>query len=285
MKDLTARFDISQPAVSQHLATLRHAGLVRNRREGRLVYYRVDPRGLTPLVDWIAHYRAFWTERAGRSNACSRHRRMTDATRPDGPTRARCPRLRPAPLTAEGVGALTDPAGSRWLLPSPPRAQRDPSSRSPRRRSRLGRRPGAAVSSRSSRRARSPTLALRRHRHRGRSRAADRDRHAPVARAAGFAPAQKARVRRGATVDDDGGGRLAASSRGPEPRRSAGCAVARWISIASRSPSSPTSRAWSREGGRSGYLRAAPPAAPSPQRPVPVRAAVRGAAGGTRRTG
>ncbi len=63
MKDLTAHFDISQPAVSQHLATLRGAGLVTERREGRLVYYRVEPRGLRPLVNWIAHYQAFWIER------------------------------------------------------------------------------------------------------------------------------------------------------------------------------------------------------------------------------
>ena len=66
VKDLTARFDISQPAVSQHLATLRGAGLVTGRREGRSVYYRVDPRGLQPLLDWIAHYRAFWTEHVDR---------------------------------------------------------------------------------------------------------------------------------------------------------------------------------------------------------------------------
>ena len=66
VKDLTARFDISQPAVSQHLATLKDAGLVNGRREGRCVYYRVEPRGMKPLIDWIAHYRAFWTERVGR---------------------------------------------------------------------------------------------------------------------------------------------------------------------------------------------------------------------------
>lgn len=66
VKDLTARFDISQPAVSQHLATLKGAGLVKDRRDGRLVYYRVDPRGLKPLIDWIAHYRAFWTEHVDR---------------------------------------------------------------------------------------------------------------------------------------------------------------------------------------------------------------------------
>jgi DNA-binding transcriptional ArsR family regulator len=66
VKDLTARFDISQPAVSQHLATLREAGLVNARREGRFVYYRVEPRGMKPLIDWITHYRAFWTERVDR---------------------------------------------------------------------------------------------------------------------------------------------------------------------------------------------------------------------------
>src|SRR3954449_6967987 len=66
VKDLTARFDISQPAVSQHLAALRDAGLVRARREGRLVYYEVEPRGLRPLVDWISQYQAFWKERLER---------------------------------------------------------------------------------------------------------------------------------------------------------------------------------------------------------------------------
>ena len=66
VKDLTARFDITQPAVSQHLATLKDAGLVNGRRDGRLVYYRVEPRGLKPLIDWFAHYRAFWAEHFDR---------------------------------------------------------------------------------------------------------------------------------------------------------------------------------------------------------------------------
>jgi len=66
VKDLTARFDISQPAVSQHLAALKDAGLVNARREGRHVYYCAEPRGMKPLVDWLAHYRAFWTEHVDR---------------------------------------------------------------------------------------------------------------------------------------------------------------------------------------------------------------------------
>ena len=66
VKDLTARFDISQPAVSQHLAALKGAGLVNRRRDGRNVYYRVEPKGMKPLIDWIAHYRAVWTEHVDR---------------------------------------------------------------------------------------------------------------------------------------------------------------------------------------------------------------------------
>lgn len=66
MKDLTARFNISQPAISQHLATLKEAGLVDARRDGRCVYYRVEPRGMKPLLDWIAHHRAFWIEHVDR---------------------------------------------------------------------------------------------------------------------------------------------------------------------------------------------------------------------------
>ena len=66
VKELTARFDISQPAVSQHLAALKDAGLVDARREGRCVYYRVQPRGMKPLIDWIARYRAFWASHMDR---------------------------------------------------------------------------------------------------------------------------------------------------------------------------------------------------------------------------
>jgi DNA-binding transcriptional ArsR family regulator len=66
VKTLTSHFDISQPAVSQHLAALKEAGLVDGRRDGRHVYYRVLPGGMKPLIDWIAHYRAFWTEHIDR---------------------------------------------------------------------------------------------------------------------------------------------------------------------------------------------------------------------------
>ncbi|MFI4934145.1 MAG: ArsR/SmtB family transcription factor [Caulobacterales bacterium] len=66
VSELTAGFAISQPAVSQHLAALKAASLVRERREGRKVYYRIEPTGLAPLLDWVARYRAFWPQRIER---------------------------------------------------------------------------------------------------------------------------------------------------------------------------------------------------------------------------
>jgi len=69
VKELTARFEISQPGVSQHLGALRKAGLVSERRDGRLVYYRINPQGLRPLIDWLTHYQAFWPERIDRLHA------------------------------------------------------------------------------------------------------------------------------------------------------------------------------------------------------------------------
>jgi DNA-binding transcriptional ArsR family regulator len=63
VSELRAGMSVSQPAVSQHLAVLRGAGLVTERRAGRNAYYRADPQGLDPLLGWIERYRAFWPER------------------------------------------------------------------------------------------------------------------------------------------------------------------------------------------------------------------------------
>ena len=59
-------FDVSQPAISQHLAQLRKAGLVAERREGRNTYYAVNPVGLDPLLGWIDRYRSFWPDKVER---------------------------------------------------------------------------------------------------------------------------------------------------------------------------------------------------------------------------
>jgi DNA-binding transcriptional ArsR family regulator len=61
--ELTRGSGVTQGAISQHLKSLKQAGLVAERPEGRNVYYRAQPDGLTPLVDWMSHYGVFWRER------------------------------------------------------------------------------------------------------------------------------------------------------------------------------------------------------------------------------
>jgi DNA-binding transcriptional ArsR family regulator len=61
--ELTRGSGVTQGAISQHLKSLKQAGLVTERPEGRNVYYRAEPKGLAPLVDWMALYGVFWRER------------------------------------------------------------------------------------------------------------------------------------------------------------------------------------------------------------------------------
>jgi DNA-binding transcriptional ArsR family regulator len=60
---LTGGAGVSQPAVSKHLAVLKAAGLVSDRREGRETHYSAEPEALAPLVDWMALHGAFWEGR------------------------------------------------------------------------------------------------------------------------------------------------------------------------------------------------------------------------------
>lgn len=61
--DLTRGGAVSQPAVSQHLRALKAAGLIAERRQGRNVFYRAEPEGLAPMVDWLGVYGLFWRDR------------------------------------------------------------------------------------------------------------------------------------------------------------------------------------------------------------------------------
>jgi DNA-binding transcriptional ArsR family regulator len=57
--DIAARFDVSRPAISQHLAVLRAAGLVAERRDGTRRWYRARPEGIRELRAWLE---AFWDD-------------------------------------------------------------------------------------------------------------------------------------------------------------------------------------------------------------------------------
>ena len=61
--ELARRFTLTQPAVSQHLRTLRDAGLVRVRRDAQRRMYSIDGRGLAQINEWLSRYRTFWNTR------------------------------------------------------------------------------------------------------------------------------------------------------------------------------------------------------------------------------
>jgi DNA-binding transcriptional ArsR family regulator len=55
--EIAGHFDVTRPAISQHLAVLRAAGLVTERRAGTRRYYRARPEGLKGLREWLE---TFW---------------------------------------------------------------------------------------------------------------------------------------------------------------------------------------------------------------------------------
>lgn len=58
--DIAAHFDVTRPAVSQHLTVLKEAGLVSERRNGAQRLYRARPEGLAPLREFLE---GFWDDR------------------------------------------------------------------------------------------------------------------------------------------------------------------------------------------------------------------------------
>jgi DNA-binding transcriptional ArsR family regulator len=58
--EIAAHFDVTRPAVSQHLNVLKEAGLVSERRNGTKRLYRARPEGLAELKEFLEE---FWDER------------------------------------------------------------------------------------------------------------------------------------------------------------------------------------------------------------------------------
>ncbi len=63
VSEIAAHFEMSRPAVSQHLRVLLDAGLLTEQRHGRERRYQFVPERLGPVRDWIAQYERFWDDR------------------------------------------------------------------------------------------------------------------------------------------------------------------------------------------------------------------------------
>ena len=61
--EIASQFDVTRPAISQHLTVLRKAGLVSERRSGTRRLYRARPSGIAELRAWLEE---FWDDGLAR---------------------------------------------------------------------------------------------------------------------------------------------------------------------------------------------------------------------------
>ena len=69
-----------QVGLGQRWALVGQAGLVAERPQGRKVFYRANPRGLEPMLEWMTRYAVFWSQRL---DALERLLRQEDTGKPD----------------------------------------------------------------------------------------------------------------------------------------------------------------------------------------------------------
>jgi DNA-binding transcriptional ArsR family regulator len=74
--ELVSEFDMSAPAISQHLNILREAGLVTTRAEGQSRIQALNPDGFDDLETWLQKTRSVWSSRL---DALERELRAEDA--------------------------------------------------------------------------------------------------------------------------------------------------------------------------------------------------------------
>ncbi|CAN5501752.1 metalloregulator ArsR/SmtB family transcription factor [soil metagenome] len=63
---MAGHFQMSRPAVSQHLRVLLDSGLVTEQRHGRERRYHFEPERLGQVRNWMATYERFWDDRLQR---------------------------------------------------------------------------------------------------------------------------------------------------------------------------------------------------------------------------
>jgi DNA-binding transcriptional ArsR family regulator len=64
--DIVAALRMEQPSVSKHLRVLQEVGLVKVRRDGRKMLYRVNAGAIRPLHEWAGTFERFWRHRLNR---------------------------------------------------------------------------------------------------------------------------------------------------------------------------------------------------------------------------
>lgn len=86
--EIASHFDVTRPAISQHLTVLRESGLLTERRDGTRRLYRARPEGLADLRDFL---NGFWTNRLARLKLAAEleQKRRDKRGKPRGSNRGR----------------------------------------------------------------------------------------------------------------------------------------------------------------------------------------------------
>lgn len=66
LHEMTARFPVGRTAVAKHLAILKEAGLVVDRKAGRETRYHLNAAPLREIQEWLSFYERFWIARIDR---------------------------------------------------------------------------------------------------------------------------------------------------------------------------------------------------------------------------
>ena len=76
LHEMTARFPVGRTAISKHLAILKEAGLVSDRKAGRETRYHLNAAPLREIQDWVSFYERFWTGRIDRLKDLSKEEKV-----------------------------------------------------------------------------------------------------------------------------------------------------------------------------------------------------------------
>ncbi|WP_395708843.1 ArsR/SmtB family transcription factor [Reyranella sp.] len=66
VSELARPFPVSLPAIMKHLDVLSDAGLIARSKTGRTVTCRLEAAPMEQAMNWLAHYRRYWTEQLDR---------------------------------------------------------------------------------------------------------------------------------------------------------------------------------------------------------------------------